>query len=124
MKQNDSVMELCVTQRLSFSCQATGNPKPSMRVYFNGSLVSEGNWYSDSVTHTVPSMSNKDFGTYICQASNSVKKINRTIIVRRRSKSTFNAENCFAFKILCFQVFCVTCKSFIERERRVLSKDQ
>ena len=68
----------------SFSCQATGEPVPTISWYFNGAPVDEANAmkYTLSMmslntttiinTLTIMSVESSDVGTYTCNATNVV----------------------------------------------------
>ena len=66
----------------SFSCQATGEPVPTISWYFNGNLLVNGiehmismmslNTTTISSTLTVMNVQSSDVGTYTCNATNVV----------------------------------------------------
>ena len=62
----------------SFTCQATGEPVPTISWYFNGAPVDEANTMSVntsttiSSTLTIMSVESSDVGTYTCNATNVV----------------------------------------------------
>ena len=70
---------------VSFTCQATGGPIPTINWYFNGSLISidtdmnkykvllmEVNTTTISSTLTIMNVQSSDVGTYTCNATNAV----------------------------------------------------
>ena len=66
----------------SFTCQATGEPVPTVSWYFNGALLADGATHTISETSvnittinstlTIMSVESFDVGTYICNATNVV----------------------------------------------------
>ena len=66
----------------SFTCQATGEPVPTISWYFNGALLANGvkhtisetsvNTTTISSTLTIMSVESSDVGTYTCNATNVV----------------------------------------------------
>ena len=66
----------------SFSCQATGEPVPTISWYFNGALLADGATHTISETSvdtitinstlTIMSVQSSDVGTYTCNATNVV----------------------------------------------------
>ena len=66
----------------SFTCQATGEPVPTISWYFNGTLLANGanhtiseisvNTSTISSTLTIMSVESSDVGTYTCNATNVV----------------------------------------------------
>ena len=66
----------------SFTCQATGEPVPTISWYFNGSLLVNGTEYIISMmslntttissTLTIMNVQSSDVGTYTCNATNVV----------------------------------------------------
>ena len=66
----------------SFSCQATGEPVPTISWYFNGALLADGvthiisetsvNTTTINSTLTIMSVQSSDVGTYTCNATNVV----------------------------------------------------
>ena len=69
-------------QSASFTCQATGQPVPTISWYFNGILLGNGAKYTISETSvntttisstlTIMSAQSSDVGTYTCNATNVV----------------------------------------------------
>ena len=69
-------------QSVSFTCQATGIPVPTIRWYFNGTPVNvintmkytisemSVNTTGNNVTLTIMSVESSDVGTYTCNATN------------------------------------------------------
>ena len=67
---------------VSFSCQATGEPVPTISWYFNGNLLVNGmehmismmslNTTTISSTLTIMNVQSSDVGTYTCNATNVV----------------------------------------------------
>ena len=67
-----------------FSCQATGEPVPTISWYFNGTLVDEANTMKYTIsmkslnittinsTLTIMNVQSSDVGTYTCNATNVV----------------------------------------------------
>ena len=66
----------------SFTCQATGEPVPTISWYFNDTLLANGTDYTISETSvntttisstlTIMSVDSSDVGTYTCNATNVV----------------------------------------------------
>ena len=68
----------------SFTCQATGEPVPTIRWYFNGAPVDEANMMKYTISETsvntttisstlkIMSVESSDVGTYTCNATNAV----------------------------------------------------
>ena len=66
----------------SFTCQATGEPVPTISWYFNGTLLTDGATHTISETSvnittinstlTIMSVESSDVGTYTCNATNVV----------------------------------------------------
>ena len=61
----------------SFTCQATGEPVPTISWYFNGTLLADGATHTISETLvnstlTIMSVQSSDVGTYTCNATNVV----------------------------------------------------
>ena len=68
----------------SFTCQATGEPVPTIIWYYNGALVDEANTMkytismmslnttTNSSTLTIMNVQSSDVGTYTCNATNVV----------------------------------------------------
>ena len=66
----------------SFTCQATGEPVPTISWYFNGALLPNGATHTISETSvntttinstlTIMSVESSDVGTYTCNATNVV----------------------------------------------------
>ena len=66
----------------SFTCQATGEPAPTIDWYFNNSLLANGTKHTISETSvntttvssmlTIMSVESSDVGTYTCNATNVV----------------------------------------------------
>ena len=67
----------------SFTCQATGEPVPTISWYFTGTLLTDGgathtisetsvNTTTISSTLTIMSVQSSDVGTYTCNATNVV----------------------------------------------------
>ena len=66
----------------SFTCQATGEPVPTISWYFNGTLLADGATHTISETSvntttinsilTIMSVQSSDLGTYTCNATNVV----------------------------------------------------
>ena len=66
----------------SFTCQATGEPVPTISWYFNGALLADGATHTISETSvntttinstlTIMSVESSDVGTYTCNATNVV----------------------------------------------------
>ena len=66
----------------SFSCQATGEPVPTISWYFNGNLLVNGTEYIISImslntttissTLTIMNVQSSDVGTYTCNATNVI----------------------------------------------------
>ena len=66
----------------SFTCQATGEPAPTIGWYFNNSLLANGTKHTISETSvntttinsilTIMSVESSDVGTYTCNATNVV----------------------------------------------------
>ena len=66
----------------SFTCQATGEPVPTIDWYFNNSLLANGTKHTISETSvntttvssmlTIMSVESSDVGTYTCNATNVV----------------------------------------------------
>ena len=68
----------------SFTCQATGEPVPTISWYFNGDPVDEANMMKYTIstvslnsttinnTLTIMSVQSSDVGTYTCNATNVV----------------------------------------------------
>ena len=66
----------------SFTCQATGEPVPTISWYFNGTLLANGATHTISETSintttinsilTIMSVQSSDAGTYTCNATNVV----------------------------------------------------
>ena len=66
----------------NFSCQATGEPVPTISWYFNGTLLMNGmehmitmmslNTTTISSTLTIMNVQSSDVGTYTCNATNVV----------------------------------------------------
>ena len=64
----------------SFTCQATGEPVPTISWYFNGTLLVSGmehmismmllNTTTNSSTLTIMNVQSSDVGTYTCNATN------------------------------------------------------
>ena len=83
---NPEVMHETQNERdtASFTCQATGEPVPTISWYFNGTPVNEGNTMNytitmmslnittNSSTLTILSVQSSDVGTYTCNATNVV----------------------------------------------------
>ena len=67
-------------ESVSFSCQATGEPVPTISWYFNNTVLANGAKYSISATSvntttisstlTIMSVDSSDVGTYTCNATN------------------------------------------------------
>ena len=69
---------------ISFTCQATGEPVPTITWYFNGAPVDEANTMkytismmslnitTNSSTLTIMNVQSSDVGTYTCNATNLV----------------------------------------------------
>ena len=65
-----------------FTCQATGEPVPTISWYFNGTLLADGSTHTISETSvntttinstlTIMSVESSDVGTYTCNATNVV----------------------------------------------------
>ena len=70
----------------SFTCQATGEPVPTISWYFNGALLADGvthtisersvNTTTINSTLTIMSVQTSDVGTYTCNATNVVSSDN------------------------------------------------
>ena len=72
----------------SFTCQATGNPLPTITWYFNGAPVDEANTMKYTIsmmslntttissTLTIMNVQSSDVGTYTCNATNVVSSDN------------------------------------------------
>ena len=68
--------------RASFTCQATGEPVPTISWYFNGSLLVNGTEHMTSMMSlnsttissilTIMNVQSSDVGTYTCNATNVV----------------------------------------------------
>ena len=68
--------------RASFTCQATGEPVPTISWYFNGALLVNGmehmismmslNITTNSSTLTIMNVQSSDVGTYTCNVTNIV----------------------------------------------------
>ena len=66
----------------SFTCQATGEPVPTISWYFNGNLLANGTEYMISIMSlntttissilTIMNVQSSDVGTYTCNATNVV----------------------------------------------------
>ena len=66
----------------SFTCQATGEPVPTISWYFNGALLADGATHTISETSVntsiinstlkIMSVESSDVGTYTCNATNVV----------------------------------------------------
>ena len=66
----------------SFTCQAIGEPVPTISWYFNGALLADGATHTISETSvntttinstlTIMSVESSDVGTYTCNATNVV----------------------------------------------------
>ena len=67
----------------TFTCEATGDPLPSISWYFNGTLVNESNTEKYTISNisnstnitstlTIMSIDSYDVGTYTCNATNVV----------------------------------------------------
>ena len=66
----------------SFTCEATGEPVPTISWYFNGALLTDGATHTISETSvntttinstlTIMSVQSSDVGTYTCNATNVV----------------------------------------------------
>ena len=66
----------------SFTCQATGEPVPTISWYFNGNLLANGTEYMITImslntttinnTLTIMNVQSSDVGTYTCNATNVV----------------------------------------------------
>ena len=69
-------------ENVSFTCQATGIPVPTISWYFNNTLLAHGTEYTISEmsvntttissTLTILSVESSDVGTYTCNATNVV----------------------------------------------------
>ena len=69
-------------ENVSFTCQATGRPVPTIGWYFNNTLLAHGMRYTISEmlvntttissTLTIMSVASSDVGTYTCNATNVV----------------------------------------------------
>ena len=71
------------TNPLIFSCQATGEPVPSISWYFNGVMINVSNTSKYNVSNTlrettvtssltITNANSCDVGTYTCQAKNII----------------------------------------------------
>ena len=70
------------TDTASFTCQATGEPVPTISWYFNGNLLVNGTEHMISImslnttiissTLTIMNVQSSDVGTYTCNATNVV----------------------------------------------------
>ena len=72
----------------SFTCQATGEPVPTIIWYFNGALVNEANTMKYTIsmmllntttinsTLTIMNVQSSDVGTYTCNATNVISSDN------------------------------------------------
>ena len=68
--------------QVSFICQATGGPVPTISWYFNNTLLANGTKYTTletsvntttiSSTLTIMSVESSDVGTYTCNVTNEV----------------------------------------------------
>ena len=70
--------------RASFTCQATGEPIPTISWYFNGAAVNEANTMKYTISMmslntttinnalTITNVQSSDVGTYTCNATNVV----------------------------------------------------
>ena len=77
------MIEKCLSQQLSLSCSADGNPTPVVELYFNGSGVA---WGISSLQYQVFDIADSDFGTYVCVAAVLSRKYSRRIRVVKSSK--------------------------------------
>ena len=65
-------------EQVSFTCQATGEPVPTISWYYNNFLLTNGttetsvNTTTISSTLTIMSVESSDVGTYTCNATNVV----------------------------------------------------
>ena len=70
----------------SFTCQATGQPVPTISWYFNGTLLVNGmehmismmslNTTTNSSTLTIMNVQSSDVGTYTCNVTNVISTDN------------------------------------------------
>ena len=79
---NPEVMDRAQTEggNASLTCQATGEPVPTISWYFNDTLLTDGTKYTTSETSvntttisstlTIMSVQSSDVGTYTCNATN------------------------------------------------------
>ena len=81
----------------SFTCQATGEPVPTINWYFNGALLVNGmehmislislNTTTNSSTLTIMNVQSSDVGTYTCNATNVVSTDNSSGILTVNGES-------------------------------------
>ena len=83
---NNKIMDQEVNKNgtASFTCQATGQPVPTIRWYFNGTLVDKFNTVKYKIstmplgttyisnTLTIMNVESRDVGTYTCNATNAL----------------------------------------------------
>ena len=78
---------------VAFTCQATGEPFPTIRWYFIGTLLDETNTMKYTVselsvnataiinTLTIISVESSDVGTYTCNATNVVSSDSSSVVL-------------------------------------------
>ena len=91
----------------SFTCQATGQPVPTISWYFNGAPVNEINTMKYTIsevtlntttisnTLTIMSVESSDVGTYTCNATNVVSSDTSSGVL------TVNGEFCTVNCVFC-----------------------
>ena len=93
----------------SFTCQATGEPVPTISWYFNGDLLVNGmermilvtslNSTTNSSTLTIMNIQSSDVGTYTCNATNVVSNDTSSGILTVNGESVcihfFKSVPCF-----------------------------
>ena len=91
-------------ETVSFTCQATGGPVPTVSWYFNGAPVDEANMMKYTISMmsvntttidsrlTIMSVESSDVGTYTCNATNVVSSDtnSRALTVDGESISTYD----------------------------------
>ena len=84
----------------SFTCQATGEPVPTISWYFNGTLLANGAAHTISETSinttainsilTIMSVELSDAGTYTCNATNVVSSDTSSGVLTVNGEFIFN----------------------------------